>query len=99
MNQIAYALNLAVVLCELGFETERERCVHRAQEWLMRLAAEGRSACHWQVDQNGYCAIGQALAVHDQQLGIAPQAEIRKADSILKARIAKGDVIRVSERN
>jgi hypothetical protein len=95
MNQLTYALNLALVLCELGFGPEQEAYIHRAQECLMRMAADGRRGGGWHVDEEAYRAIGRALDVHDQQVESATQAEIRIAEETIKARLAAGDVDRV----
>jgi hypothetical protein len=95
MNQLAYALNLALVLCELGFGPEQEACIHRAQECLVRMGAEGRRGGRWHVDEELYRSIGAALEVHDQQIESATQAEIRIAEETIKARLAEGEVVRV----
>ncbi|MEX3960237.1 hypothetical protein [Trinickia sp. EG282A] len=95
MNQLAYALNLALVLCEQGFGPEQESCIHRAQECLVRMGAEGRRGVRWHVDEEMYRAIGAALEVHDQQVESATQADIRIAEETIKARLAAGDVVRV----
>ncbi|KND62350.1 Phage protein [Candidatus Burkholderia verschuerenii] len=95
MNQLVYALNLALVLCELGFGAEQGACIHHAQECLVRMGAEGRRGDRWNVDEDVYRAIGAALEVHDQQVGSATQADIRIAEETIKARLAAGDVVRV----
>lgn len=97
MNQLAYALNLSLVLCELGFGPEQEACIHRAQECLVRMGAAGRRGGRWSVDDEMYRAIGPALEVHDQQVESATQADIRIAEETIKARLAAGDVVRVEE--
>lgn len=95
MNQLAYALNLALVLCELGFRSEQVACIRVAQECLARLGAEGRRGGRWCVDEEAYRAIGPALAVHDSQFVTATVAEIRRAERTILDRIAAGDVVRV----
>ncbi|SEU40545.1 hypothetical protein SAMN03159335_06338 [Burkholderia cepacia] len=95
MNQLAYALNLALVLCELGFRSEQAACIRLAQEFLARVGAEGRRGGRWHVDEEAYRAIGPALDVHDQQVETATVAEIRRAEETIKDRLAVGDVVRV----
>ncbi|WP_198390432.1 hypothetical protein [Burkholderia ubonensis] len=95
MNQLAYALNLALVLCELGFRRDQETCIRRAQEYLARMGAEGRGGGRWCVDEEAYRAIGPALDVHDQQVETATVAEIRIAEETIKDRLAAGNVVRV----
>ncbi|WP_212197104.1 hypothetical protein [Burkholderia vietnamiensis] len=95
MNQLAYALNLALVLCELGFRNEQAACIRLAQECLVRVGADGRRGGRWCVDEEAYRAIGPALAVHDHQLETATVTQIRRAERTILDRIATGDVVRV----
>ncbi|WP_155754598.1 hypothetical protein [Burkholderia stagnalis] len=95
MNQLAYALNLALVLCELGFRDEQAARIRLAQECLARVGAEGRRGGRWCVDEEAYRAIGPALEVHDHQLAVATVAAIRRAERAIKDRLAAGDVVRV----
>lgn len=95
MNQLAYALNLALVLCELGFSNEQAACIRLAQECLARVGAEGRLGGRWCVNEEAYRAIGPALEVHDHQLETATVTEIRRAERTILDRIAAGDVVRV----
>lgn len=95
MNQLAYALNLALVLCELGFRDEQAASIRLAQECLARVGADGRRGGRWCVDEEAYRAIGPALEVHDHQLETATVTEIRRAERTILDRIAAGDVVRV----
>ncbi len=95
MNQLAYALNLALVLCELGFGPEQEARIHRAQEFLEHAVVGGRQGRRWHVSEEAYRAICPALEVHDQQIETATHADIRRAEEKIKERLAAGDVVRL----
>jgi hypothetical protein len=101
MAQLAYALNLAMTLCEVGVGADLLDFVTAAQDELQRVDAVSRGAGHWLLDENAYRTICVALEVHDQQIEQASQAQIREGEEIIKGRLAEGRVVRVevSERH
>lgn len=95
MSQVAYAVNLAMMLCELGVGAEFIEYVREAQDCLAVAGAVSKRKGYWVIDEKSVRAIDLALHLHDQQIQMASQAQIGAAERAIKVRLEAGNVIRV----
>lgn len=95
MNQLAYSLNVAMALCELGVEANDSACIEAAQDALVRANWISRKEGRWTMSDESYRSICAALAVHDRQVEMATRGELLAAEKIIKDRLAAGQVIHV----
>jgi hypothetical protein len=93
MHQLAYALNMATALAELGIGAEYQADIHSAQRALMICHAHSHELGRWIIHNDEYKVICDALLVHDKQLDIATQAEVKAADEAIIRCTRAGDVI------
>lgn len=96
MKQLAYALNIASALCELGVGLDQQASVQAAHNALACVGAVDCVSGRWRIDDAAYRAICEALAIHDLQLEAATQGQIGVAEEMIKARLAAGDVVSVA---
>lgn len=95
MKQLAYSLNLSLVLCEAGVVPDGLDCVQAAHDALTRANWISRKNGRWTLAEDGYEVMCAALAVHDKQIAVATNAQLVAADRLIHSRIASGDVIHV----
>ena len=86
-NTVAGALNVSLMLCELGISDDLEG-IERAQEALSRMLERGTADAVWAFDEIGWQAIQRAAQVYDAQLAIATSKEV--SDAIYKLRRRRG---------
>jgi len=91
------AVNIGMILSERGIGAEYEASFLAAQEAITR--AWTRSGQHGiaRLDGAGMSEIALALEVHDGQLELAMRGQLAAADSEMRRRSAKGNVVRVEE--
>ncbi|WP_207002550.1 hypothetical protein [Trinickia mobilis] len=97
MRQVAYALNMAMVLCERGLGREWLALVQRAQEALVRSAADSHKVGKWVLDDDAYALICEALEIHDQQAEAATTAAIQAAENEINRRARQAKVLHISD--
>ena len=95
MNQLAYSLNFAMALCEIGVEHDELPCVTAGQDALIRANWISRKLGHWEISDEGYQRICAALLIHDRQVLAATKGQILEAEKLIQDRLASGDVIHV----
>lgn len=95
MNQLAYSMNLAMALCELGVMGELLPSITAAQDALVRANWISRKEGRWTLNEAAYETICEALSAQDQQVATATAGELLAAEKIIKSRLASGDVIHV----
>ena len=92
-HTIACTLNIALVLAERGFGVEWVEQVKAAQDGLMRCLGRGQKTGSWGLDGPAMTALTDALALHDEQIVLATQKEIREAIAEVHRRITNGDTL------
>jgi hypothetical protein len=96
-NQLAYSLNMTLVLCELGVGANFLEAAIAAQNALAVCIERSAPLRRLALDDVSYRAIGEVLRVHDVQLKTASQAELAEAREVIRLRREQGDVIRLRE--
>jgi hypothetical protein len=92
-HTIACSLNIALVLAERGYGAEWVEQVKAAQDGLMRCLGRGQKTGSWGLDGPAMTALSEALALHDEQIVLATQKEIREAIAEVHRRITNGDTL------
>lgn len=92
-HTIACTLNIALVLAEHGYGAEWIEQVKAAQDGLMHCLIRGQKIGSWGLDGPAMTAIGEVLPLHDEQLTLATQREIREAIAEVHRRITNGDTL------
>lgn len=94
-QEIANALNAGIILAEMGYGIEYVPDMEKAQGAMVlirdRLKETGRITLRAFEMQ----AINEALALHDEQLEIAPVRDISRAILEVEKQIARGNFVRV----
>ena len=98
MNQLAYAINLALALAELGVVASEQETIIAAQDALVCANAVSLNEGRWIISGDCYRSICDALAIHDRQIQIAAGMQIQAAHGLIHERLAAGDVIHVDIR-
>lgn len=93
MARLGHALNVGLVLCELGVEGEHLATMQAAQSALLGAASRSRAAGRWTVSDGEFHAICGGLQAHDAQLERASVKEIAAAESEITRRVACGDAV------
>jgi hypothetical protein len=91
-GHVCFSLNLALVLCELGFGSEWTDTVVAALDGIFKAKQRGDRTGRYGLDGDAIKAVTDALEVHDQQMEVATRAETAQAYAIVQQRIAAGNV-------
>lgn len=90
LHGMAGALNIALVLCDMDIGKEHKEKVQAALEELGKCYVRGKEEARWVLQTGAYPLICAGLAVHDAQLEIAQQKELRVAISEVTYRMLSG---------
>ncbi|AZG14954.1 hypothetical protein [Cupriavidus pauculus] len=97
---LAVAMNLSMLLSEIGVGREYLSIAIAGQEAVMRCKARAERTGKWGLDGPGIAAIEQAIDLHDQQLEIATQAQMSAVLREMNRRKANPEhVFRVEKEN
>lgn len=92
-TEIANSVNLSLVLAEMGYGVEYVPQLVKAQGAMIllrdRFKGGGRMVCR--ADE--MAALNEALALHDEQLEIAPLRDIERAVRHVEQQFAKGNFV------
>ncbi|AQW28654.1 hypothetical protein ACKZDW_08000 [Ralstonia syzygii subsp. celebesensis] len=91
-HTIACSLNIALVLAERGYGAEWVEQVKAAQVGLVRRMERGQRTGRWGLDGEAMTAMSDALSLHDEQIALATQREIREAIAEVHRRVTIGEV-------
>jgi hypothetical protein len=91
-GMVTGALNTALLLAEDGYGIEHEDIFIRALDATARAYLRQQQTGKYRLDGTGINDIRTALELHDQQLKLAPVADISKALSAVEDRIKSGNV-------
>lgn len=94
MVHLAYALNVALMLCELGVGSEHIPIVLEAQQALTSCASVSCRLGRWVLDDLLCRPICKGLEIHDAQLDAASHAQVAAAESEIRRRIEIGEIVR-----
>ena len=94
-HTLACALNIALVLAEMGFVGEAVDDIKAAQAGLIRCMSRSQRLQKWGLDGDAMTAIASALAVHDHQLTIVSQHNLELAIKEVHKRMSNGQVMEV----
>lgn len=93
VHTLACTSNIALVLAERGYAVDTIKQIKLAQDGIMRCFGRGRRTGKWGLDGEAITAITQMVALHDAQMKIALQRDIRAAIDEVHARMDRGDVL------
>lgn len=96
-HTIACSLNIALILSERGYGAEWIDQIKAAQDGLMRCVARGQATGRWGLDGPAMTALSQALSLHDEQIELATQKEIREAVAEVHRRVIVGEVLEMEK--
>lgn len=91
-HTIACSLNIALVMAERWNRSWLEP-IKKAQDGLMRCLERSSRLGKWGLDGEAMTAISEALAVHDLQLKITTQHEIKLCIAEVHKRVRSGQVM------
>jgi hypothetical protein len=77
-STLATHLIMAINLCKQGFRVDRFTTIRLAQQGLLAMRRREEPQ-DWTLEENTYRAICEALGVLDEQLRIAPAAQVNQA--------------------
>lgn len=90
--QLAIASNIALVLAENGMGAEFIPEVKEAQRYILVLQAQHEQEGVLALAGPGITAIRRMLELHDEQIKLAPEGDMRRALRIIRARMDAGHV-------
>ena len=85
-NTIASAINISLMLCELGISDDLGTIEH-ALEALRRLWERGTTGGDWAFDETGWQDIQRAAVMYDAQLAVATSKEVSDAIYNMRRRL------------
>lgn len=91
---IVSALNIGVVLCELGVGPEHELAFVAALDGAFRAKLRSAKSGTFRLDGEAMRDIEAAFQIHDEQMKLATRAEVTQAMRTVHARIESGNVYR-----
>ena len=91
-HTLACTLNIALVLAERGYGADWVERVKTAQVGLVRCMERGQRTGRWGLDGEAMTAMSDALSLHDEQIALATQREIREAIAEVHRRVTVGEV-------
>lgn len=91
-GHVCFSLNLALVLCEMGFGKEWVETVVSALDGIFAAKQRGDKSGNYGLNGPAIQAIANALEVHDAQMEMATRGETAEAYSTVQKRIAAGNV-------
>ena len=90
---IGQAMNLALMLSELGYGKECISVIKQGQEAVIRMAERYHSGLSIGFDGEGLKAVNEALGYLDQQIEVATINEIEAANNEVERRSRAGEVL------
>lgn len=93
VHTLACTSNIALVLAERSYGADSIEQIKQAQDGIMRCFGRGRRTGKWGLDGEAITAITQMIALHDAQLVVARQKDIREAIGEVHKRMNRGDVL------
>lgn len=94
-SSVACALNIGLVLSEIGIGPEYELEFVTALDGAFRAKARSARTGNFRLDDDAMRDIGNAFETHDLQLELATRAEITEAMRTVRRRIDTGNVYTV----
>jgi hypothetical protein len=88
---VAGALNIAAMLADMGIGDEYQSWIGAALDGAFRAKVRADKTGLWGFDGDAITAIKNGLEVHDSQIEIATQDEMRRAVAEVYARIEAGE--------
>lgn len=92
-DALAVAMNLSMLLTEIGVGREYQAVAIAGQEAVARCKARAERSGKWGLDGPGIAAIEHALELHDQQVEIATQAQMSAALREMRRRAANPEYV------
>lgn len=89
---VTVSLNMALILAERVFKNDHVPYIVKALDGAMRSKLRAQGLGVWRYDGAAIGAIREALEIHDEQIQLATQAEIRAAFVEVLRRRAAGNV-------
>lgn len=96
VHTLACTSNISLVLAERGYGSDWIGQIKLAQDGIMRCFGRGKRTGKWGLDGEGITEITKMVALHDAQMKIALQRDIRAAIDEVHARMNRGDVLEVT---
>ncbi|MFA5170410.1 MAG: hypothetical protein WC426_02510 [Sulfuriferula sp.] len=84
-HTLACTANIALVMCERGFGTDYMDDAIKAQDAIVRCFARSKSTDRYLLDGDGISSIARLLELHDAQLEISTNGDLRRTvDEVYK---------------
>ncbi|CAN7610095.1 hypothetical protein LJR034_004673 [Caballeronia sp. LjRoot34] len=90
-STVVCALNIALVLAEMGFGVEQVQIMNSALDGAVRARDRARQVGTWAFDGDAVLAVRLAMETHDQQMEIVTKATILAAIAEVHRRIDTGN--------
>jgi hypothetical protein len=92
-GMLAVAMNMSLMLCEMGIGSEYLPLAVAGQEAAARCQARAKRLGKWGLDAEGLNALRDGLELHDQQVEMATQKQISRAVVRARQRALEGNVM------
>lgn len=92
-DTIGCSLNIALVLCELGFSSGKIDNIKHAQAALLTSRTRAEKLCKWGFSGDEARAVMDACNIHDDQLAKAPRKQVDQALAEVRRRIQVGEFV------
>jgi hypothetical protein len=89
---VALALNVAVVMAEMGIGAEHEEDIVLALNGIFRAKQRFDKGGSYRLDGDALRDVEHALLVHDSQMDLAKRGEVCDAMETIRKRVAEGKV-------
>ncbi len=93
---LTFGVNIAYVLCTMGFGAEYLDDISSAMDAVFRCRVRGENQGVWTLDLDAVRAIDQALTICEAQLEIVTADEINKAIDTIYERMANDVVFKIA---
>lgn len=94
-HTLAFAINISLILIEMGYGEEWIDQIKAAQAGLMRCLKRSIDSGKWGLDGDAMTALRIGMELQDEQLKIAKQPEIAQALKILQERVANNQLLEI----
>jgi hypothetical protein len=96
-HNLAFSINIALILAEMGLGKEWIEQVKAAQVGLMRCLKRSEDTGRWGLDGDAIQLLKEVMKLHDEQLEEATQKQIAQAMQEMLVRLGDGDVIKLEK--
>lgn len=93
---LTFAVNIAYVMCSMGFGAEFTDDISSAMDAMFRCRVRGDTQGVWTLDLDAIRALDQALSICEAQLEIVTAEEVNKAIDTVYQRMENDEVFKIA---